>query len=54
MLENSDGLGSRKGKCLRILKTPCYTLPTVGWFDGATQENGLLSGAGGVLKFLKH
>jgi hypothetical protein len=53
MLENSVGLGPRKGKSLRIQKTHVYALPTVGWFDGAAQANGLLSGAGGVLKILE-
>jgi hypothetical protein len=46
MLEISTSLGPQKGKCLRILKTPCYALPTVVWFDGAAQANGFLSGAG--------
>jgi ribonuclease HI len=50
MLENSVGLGPRKGKSLRIKKTHVVTLASAGWFDGATQANGILSGAGGVLK----
>jgi ribonuclease HI len=50
MLENSFGQCPRKGKSTRIKKTPDFTLASVGWFDGATQANGILSGVGGVLK----
>jgi hypothetical protein len=50
MLENSFGLGPQKGKSNRIKKTHVVTLASVGLFDGATQANGILSGAGGVLK----
>jgi hypothetical protein len=53
MMENSVDLGPWKWKSLRILKTHVYALPFVGWFDGVSQANGLLSGAGGVLKFLE-
>jgi hypothetical protein len=34
----------------RIKKTPDFIMESVCWFDGATQNNGLLSGAGGLLK----
>jgi hypothetical protein len=40
-------LGTRKVSCHKNFKIPCHVLPTVGWFDGATQENGLQSGVGG-------
>jgi hypothetical protein len=46
----AEDKGSRSGKGLRILKTPVFTLQNIGWFDGAAQENGNLSGAGGVIK----
>jgi ribonuclease HI len=53
LLKNSDGVGSWKEKGLRILKTLVFTFLNVGWFDGATQENKNLSGAGGVIKISK-
>jgi hypothetical protein len=34
MMKNSDGLGPRKGKSLRITEALVYALPIVGWFDG--------------------
>jgi hypothetical protein len=34
----------------RIKKTPDIILDFVCWFDGAAQNNGLLCGAGGILK----
>jgi len=43
-------LGTQKMLCPRIFKLPYHALPTLGWFDGATQSNGLQSGAGGVIK----
>lgn len=39
----------RRGKGPRIHKIPPLTIQNLGWFDGATQENGTLSGAGGVI-----
>jgi ribonuclease HI len=50
LLKTAEDRGSQNGKGPRILKTHVFTLPIVGWFDGATQENGNLSGAGGVIK----
>jgi ribonuclease HI/probable phosphoglycerate mutase len=50
MLENTFAQCPRKGKNTRIKKTLDFTLAYVGWFDGATQANGILSGAGGVIK----
>jgi hypothetical protein len=43
-------IGTQKVLFPRIFKLPSQALPTVGWFDGATQSNGLQSGAGGVIK----
>jgi ribonuclease HI len=40
---------TRRGKGPRIHKTPPLTIQNLGWFDGAAQENGTLSGAGGVI-----
>jgi ribonuclease HI len=34
----------------RIQKPPDLVFPNVGWFDGASQNNGTMSGAGGIIK----
>jgi hypothetical protein len=38
-----------KGTSIKINRTPNLIMEYVYWFDGATQNNGLLSGSGGVL-----
>jgi hypothetical protein len=43
-------ISSQKVYIPRNIQLPSQALPTVGWFDGATQTNGLQSGAGGVIK----
>jgi len=50
ILENLFGMRSWIGNIPRIKNTHAITLASVAWFDGETQENGLLSGAGGVIK----
>jgi len=51
MVENSTTLCLHKKKRRkRIKKTHDITLASNCWFDGAAQENGILSGFWGVIK----
>jgi len=50
MFENISAQCPRKGRNNKIKNTPEFTLAYVGWFDGAAEANGLLSGVGGVIK----
>jgi ribonuclease HI len=48
---------SRKKEKVQIPRTTCYAPSehkTIGWFDGAAQQNGLQSGVGGVIKINEH
>jgi hypothetical protein len=50
MVKISSGQTLQKRIYKRNKKTPDITLASSCWFDGAAQENGILSGAGGIIK----
>jgi ribonuclease HI len=54
MVEISSGQCLQKRNCKRIKKSPVITLASSCWFDGVAQENGILSGAGGIIKISRN
>jgi hypothetical protein len=49
-LENLSGRKPLVRKMPRLKKTPAFISDSIAWFDGAAQANGLISGAGGIIK----